>query len=317
MMNLSPTPGHRRPDFVRVLLLATAAILLLGRIVRADAVIAEWNVACGIELGAGHTGRPIPPERIKRIGEIIAQKIQPDVIVLSEVFPAHAAADIAAAATKAGWKMQATVVPKQPAGCTQFLAFLKRPGVRTSGTRALPGTEAADFPSTRRAIITKARVGAFDFYLVGVHFKSARGKPERTARDGQCARLADQLAQLDKATAHPEHDFLVVGDYNMIPAQDASNFAALNRHSTFRFLSNSVLGTTHVGACNAGVPVGNHLDGYAIATPATQELISGTMEILNHERLGLPCSAFLESSPNFVSDHFPLRARFRTDQDDD
>lgn len=290
---------------------ACATVPLLA----ADAVIAEWNVACGVPDAGGGT---IAADRVTRIGGIIASRIRPDLIVLSEVSSKKEATAIAAASTAAGWPLKFRGLPKQPAGSTQFLAVLARPGVSTTSVRTIAGSESAVFSSTRRAIITLARIGAFDCYVVGVHFKSSRGKKEREARDAQCRRVADHLHGLDIATAKPEHDFLVVGDYNMIPGDDASNFAALNAHGNLRFVSDGVPGVTHVGSCVSGKPRGNHLDGYAIAKPATKEFISGSFRVLDHASLGLSCGAFLAKNKTiYVSDHFPLVAKFRTDKDDD
>lgn len=283
----------------------------------ADAVIAEWNVACGVPVAGEGT---IAPDRITRIGQIIAGKIRPDLLVLSEVSSKKEASAIAASSTAAGWPLKLRGLPQQPAGCTQFLAILARPDVTTGSVSTIAGSESAVFPSTRRAIITKARIGAFDCYVVGVHFKSAREKKERDARTAQCQRVADHLHGLDIATAKPEHDFLVIGDYNMIPGDDAPNFAALNAHGNLRFISDSAPGVTHVNpkGCVGGKPTGNHLDGYATATPATREFIAGSFRVLNHTRLGLPCGAFQSKNKTvYVSDHFPLVAKFRTDKDDD
>ena len=283
----------------------------------ADAVIAEWNVACGVPASGEGT---IAADRIARLGQIIASNIRPDLIVLSEVSSKKEAAAIATAATQAGWPLKLRGLPKQPAGCTQFLAVLARPDVSTSSVRTIASSEAAAFPSTRRAIITKATFGKFDAYVVGVHFKSSRSKKEREARDAQCRTVAEHLHGLDVATAKPEHDFLVLGDYNMIPGDDASNFAALNAHKNLRFISDSAAGPTHVNptGCVNGKPTGNHLDGYAIAKPATKEFVGSSFRVLNHTSLGLPCGAFQPKNKTiYVSDHFPLIAKFRTTQDDD
>lgn len=297
--------------------LSCALACATAPLLAADAVIAEWNVACGVPVAGGGS---IDPDRITRIGKTIAGKIRPDILVVSEVSSKKEATAIAAASTAAGWPLQFRGLPAQPKGCTQFLAILARPGVSTSAVRTIPKSEAAANPGTRRAIITKARVGKFDAYIVGVHFKSSRGSADRSARDGQCRTVADSLHRRDLATFAPEHDFLVLGDYNMIPGEDASNFAALNTHGRLRFISDTVPGTTHMGAkgCVGGKPTGNHLDGYAIANPATQEYVAKSIRILTPAALGLPCDAFqAKNKAVYVSDHFPLVARFRTDADDD
>jgi len=312
---MNSTHSHLSPFTRALLALGCALTGAVAPLAAADAVIAEWNVACGVaQTGHAHIA-PDRIERIERIGRIIAGKIRPDVLVLSEVSSSGEARAIAAAAGRAGWPLTFRGLPSQPAGCTQFLAVLARPGVSTSRVRTIAGSEATAYPSTRRAIITQARIGQFDCYVVGVHFKSSRGTAERTARDGQCRRVADHLHTL--AGGGAEQDFLVLGDYNLIPGQDASNFAALNAHGRLRYLSDYISGGTHITRCVGGTPTGNHLDGYAIARPATREYVGGTIRKLDHTALGLPCGAFLSANAAYVSDHFPLVARFRTDVDDD
>ena len=58
---------------------------------------------------------------------MICSKIKPDIIVLSEVWPAEAASDIAKKCTEKGFPLEA-IVPAQKPTVVQLVAFLKKPG---------------------------------------------------------------------------------------------------------------------------------------------------------------------------------------------
>ncbi|MDQ3545191.1 MAG: hypothetical protein M3429_01530, partial [Verrucomicrobiota bacterium] len=62
-----------------LLVASSASILSLHAADAPPARVAAWNVACG-RSATGAT--PIPPDRIERLGEVIAHKIKPDIIVL-------------------------------------------------------------------------------------------------------------------------------------------------------------------------------------------------------------------------------------------
>jgi hypothetical protein len=104
---------------------------------------------------------------------------------------------------------------------------------------------------------------------------------------------------------------LVVGDYNMIPGQDQTNFDSMNPDDYLTFISYSLSSQcSHIsasGTCNL-------LDGYAVSHGHTSEYIAGSIRIVPmHEILGLP----LMNYRTIISDHLPLGATFRITDDDD
>lgn len=314
-----------------LLVASSASILSLHAADAPPARVAAWNVACG-RSATGAT--PIPPDRIERLGEVIAHKIKPDIIVLEEVWPASAADEIAKAATKNGFELVAVPVPPQGSEVVQLISILKRPGVEMKDAELIESSNDlidGDDPeeqTARKALLAKARIDRFDFYLVGVHLKSKRASKTLSAsplemRDRQCRVIADRLHDLTSGGA--EKDILLVGDYNMTPAgqaaagesDDEKNFATLDRHRELRFISSEDKAPTHLGFFKGGFHR-SKLDGYAIARATEKEYVGGSYRSLSDKALGLEEKQFSDSrSPKFLSDHFPIVGEFRTASDDD
>jgi endonuclease/exonuclease/phosphatase family metal-dependent hydrolase len=269
---------------------------------QSTAVIAAWNV-----LGVD----PIPASRINRIARTI-RRIDPDLIVLSEVNPNNAAVRIAQAL---GPPYQPPIILTQKPEVVQNIAFIHKNGVTVTGARLIPGTDLSEESRSRQALTANVRIGGFDFILIGVHLKSGRSSTNRSQRSRQCTAIANFISQF---TTGAEKDVLVLGDYNMIPRRgnqenDASNFHNLNPTNLLRFVSTEELRGqgSHISGCNPRR--GNLLDGYAISRGHTREYREDSLHLLSFSQLGHTCASFKRD----VSDHLPLVARFRTAMDDD
>jgi endonuclease/exonuclease/phosphatase (EEP) superfamily protein YafD len=166
------------------------------------------------------------------------------------------------------------------------------------------------------------RIGRFDFILIAVHMKSARGRAERETRTRQAKAIADFISG---ATTGSEKDVLLVGDYNMIPGQDDINFQTLSpgtgTNEFLRFISTERLRgqISHFSNCS---PIrGNLLDGYAIASTFTREYREASLRLIpftdpifrQPSGTQFNCATYT----GLVSDHLPLVARFRANSDDD
>jgi endonuclease/exonuclease/phosphatase (EEP) superfamily protein YafD len=274
--------------------------LTSGQSTRARVV--AWNI-----LGVN----PIPPSRIVQIARTI-RRIDPDLIVLSEVNPDDAANKIA---QQLGAPFQPAIVLQQEDTVVQNLAIIHKSGVTVSGARLLPGTDLPEEERSRKALQANVRIRNFDFVLIGVHLKSGRSNSDRAKRNRQCEAISNHISQL---IAGSEKDVLVLGDYNMIPRRgdqqnDVDNFHKLNAINHLRFVSSEALTgqTSHIDGCN---PLqGNLLDGFAISREHTGEYREGSLRMPSFGELGRGCSSFLRD----VSDHRPLVARFRITTDDD
>ena len=293
--------------------------------------IAAWNVACG---RSDSGGTPIPADRIARLGNVIATKIRPDVLVLEEVFPASAAADLAKASTDAGFPLEAVEIPPQDSSVVQFVSIIKRPGVEVKDvglidkSNDLVDGDDPEEKTTRKAVIAEVKVDKFDFYLVGVHMKSKR--PSKTLketplemRDRQCKAIADRLHDL--ISKGKEKDILLVGDYNMTPEgqqdsgepSDAKNFATLDSYKELRFISSEDQAKTHMGFYKGGIRR-SKLDGYAIGHATEAVYVKGSFRVLNDAALGVSEQQFTNTrAPEFLSDHYPIVAEFDKTTDKD
>jgi endonuclease/exonuclease/phosphatase family metal-dependent hydrolase len=292
--------------------------------------IAAWNVASG---RSNTGGTPIPAERIARLGKVIAEKVKPDVMVLEEVWTADAAKELAAAATKAGFPLEAVVVPAQGEGVVQLVAMIKRPGVEVSDVELIKGSDdlldgdQAEEKSSRKAVLAKVKIGKFDFYLIGVHLKSklvVKGV-EQTPLQMRDRQLKNIEARIEELIKGPEKDVLMIGDYNMTPKgeepageqDDEQNFKTLNASGQFRFLSTEVKGATHMGYYRGEIHR-SKLDGYAISKGAEKEYRKDSFHILDAAALGAKEEQFTDKrSAEFLSDHYPIVAEFETTEDDD
>ena len=308
-----------------------ACLIQLHALAGSPGRVAAWNVASGRSASGG---TPISQDRIERLGEVIAHQIKPDLIVLEEVWPESAAAGIARAATKNGFALVAVPLPPQGSEVVQLISILKRPTVEVTEAKLIESSDdlvEGDDPeekTTRKAVLARARMDHFDFYLVGVHLKSKRASGTALVsplemRDRQCNVIADCLHDLTAQGA--EKDVLLVGDYNMTPAgqaeagesSDEKNFATLDRHHELRFISSEDKAPTHLGFFNGGFHR-SKLDGFAIAHATEKEYVTGSFHSLDNKLLGVDEKQFTDRrSPNYLSDHFPIVAEFKTNEDDD
>jgi exonuclease III len=274
--------------------------------VQSEGVIVGWNIA-GVE--------PIPSARLARIVQVI-RRINPDVLILSEVNPNEAAFQIA---QQLGPGYRA-VLRRQNETVVQNIAVIHNSRATVGNARLIDESDLPEEERSRRALAVDVWIGQFDFLLIGVHLKSGRSATNRAQRTRQVAAISTFIDQTLNAS---ERDVLVVGDYNMIPptptrANDRANFNALNAGGRLRFISSESLAgrPSHFQRCSP--PEGNLLDGFAIARNDTREFVEGSIRLLSFSELGHTCEDFVGASGVVgVSDHAPVLARFSVVNDDD
>jgi endonuclease/exonuclease/phosphatase family metal-dependent hydrolase len=292
----------RRLTMPAMVLFSCLAFVRLTSGQQSTAVIAAWNI-----LGVD----PIPGNRINRIARTI-RRIDPDLIVLTEVNPNNSASRIVQAL---GPPYQPPIILEQKPEVVQNIAFIHKNGVTVTNARLISGTDLSEESRSRQALTANVRIRGFDFILIGVHLKSGRSSTNRNQRSRQCTAIANFISQF---TTGDEKDVLVLGDYNMIPRRgdrenDATNFHRLNPTNLLRFVSSEALGgqASHIDGCNP--TRGNLLDGFAISRGHTREYRANSLHMPSFSDLGHTCASFKRD----VSDHLPLVARFRTATDDD
>ena len=256
--------------------------------------VAAWN------LGGFN---PIARDKAETFASVITY-LDPEALVLVEVNPDFIVAEIVAELNQIGICYKREILDQT---ASQNISILYKPGVKLSNPRLIPGSDNNN-PHLRKAFACDMKIGEFDFILIGVHMKAGRNNSERTVRDSQAQAIANFI---QNASAGPEKDMLIVGDYNMIPGQDQSNFDNMNPNDFLDFVSDN-LADQFSRISNSGP--GNLLDGYAISRQHTSEYITRSIRIIQmHDVLGLS----LINYRNTVSDHLPLDAAFRITEDDD
>ena len=150
------------------------------------------------------------------------------------------------------------------------------------------------------------RVGKFDFVMIAVHLKSSRSAAARQTRDEQCKVIG---AWITNFLDNQQEDVLLVGDFNMIPGQDVSNFHHLGGDDKMDFLSSWDLQDRFSHILPAGRA--NLLDGFALSRRFSTEYIRGSLRLFPmHWTMDMGRERFRTN----VSDHLPFVASFRIDK---
>ena len=274
--------------------------------------IAGWNQQ-GVEFD--NQGVPHPVHKPDQLRAAIAA-INPDVIALSEVNSRESMDEIVATPFANGATYKVSLDDDQPTPQKIAVLFKDSPDISVDNRRSISGSDDNQPDRLRKAWAFDVKIRNFDFLLIAVHLKSGRGSTERKTRNRQTRAIATFIR--NETTHTNEKDVLVVGDYNMIPAQDAQTFSILSpgpaNHEFLRFISSALPGPSHIGGCSPGGPTGNLLDGFSISRVQTREW-TGFIRILQLQTLlpNMGCTRY----KNTVSDHLPLVARFRVSSPDD
>lgn len=273
--------------------------------------VAAWNQQ-GVRF---NNEGPIPIHKPEQLRAAIAG-INPDVIALSEVNSRESLDEIVATPFANGASYKVDMDNDQPIPQKIAVLFKDSPDISVGNRRAVPDSDDNN-PGLRKAWAFDVKIRNFDFLLIAVHLKSGRGNQERNTRNKQTRAIARFIR--DETTGGSEKDVLVVGDYNMVPGQDAQNFSNLSPGSAsnefLRFVSSSLSGPSHIGACTgASAFTGNLLDGFSISRVHTGEW-TGYIRIQQLQAL-LP-NMWCDKYKSTVSDHLPLVARFRVSSADD
>lgn len=195
-----------------------------------------------------------------------------------------------------------------PQGSDLNIGVLYKRGVEASNPRFIDNSDLGD-PGRRKALVVDMKIGRFDFTLIAVHLKSGRGRTEQKIRDDQCKVIGQFITDM---RANSREDILLMGDFNMIPGEDVSNFHHLGGDDLMNFLSSWDLQArfSHI------LPKGraNLLDGFAISRTYSTEYIRGSLRLFPmHWTMDMGREKFRTE----VSDHLPFVASFRIDRSRD
>lgn len=259
------------------------------------AKIAAWNLA-------GFGG--ISEERVQRQVEGLAL-LDAEIVALVEINPLSALEQLKKGLDKKG-VVYKSVILKQANDL--HIGVLFKDGVVAKNPRLLASSDLNEL-ERRKAFLVDMKVGSFDFLLIVVHLKSGRGSKEQEIRDEQAKIIGGFIA---KRRQQSRDDILLVGDFNMIPGQDVSNFYHLGGDDLMDFLSSWDLQERYSHILEAGRA--NLLDGFAISRTFSTEYIRGSLRVFPmHWAMKMSRERFRKG----VSDHLPFVASFRIDRDRD
>ena len=162
----------------------------------------------------------------------------------------------------------------QPGGL--HIGFLHKKGVEVKNPTLIPGTEGA-YLTGRRAISVDVKMGKFSAHLLGVHLKSGRDKPEQMLRDTQCVAIGNYLTTLRNTPGFMRKTLLLMGDFNMIPGQDVSNFHHLGGDDLMDFVSSWDLQDRFSHILEKGRA--NLLDGFAVSWTYATDYVRGSLSL--------------------------------------
>jgi len=258
------------------------------------AKVAVWNLA-----GYSKTSDPVPTEIYKKQIEGLTI-LDAEIITLVEIKPISHIERLIDGLKEKGCKYESRIL--QQSGDLNIGVIFKE-GVEAGEPKFIEGSE-GEYGNGRKAFSLEMRVGKFDFLLIAVHLKSGRPKPNQEIRDSQCKVIGEFITRFREE--NPRKPILLMGDFNMIPGQDVSNFNFLGGDDIMDFLSSWDLQDRYSHILKSGRA--NLLDGFAITRTYTTEYIRGSLRLFPmHWTMNIGRQKYREE----VSDHLPFVASFK------
>ncbi|MDP5216439.1 GMP synthase [Ruegeria sp. 2205SS24-7] len=263
--------------------------------------IAVWNLA-GFNPFNQALGIPATSERVQKQAEGLAL-LDAELITLVEVSPIEHIDRLANALAAFGLTYEKKIIA-QPHG-NIHIGFLHKPELEVSDPQLIDGSEGDD-PDGRQAVVVDVSVGRFKAKLIAVHLKSGRNRPEQQIRDSQCKIIGAEIARIRQTPGLTQRTILLMGDFNMIPGQDVSNFHHLGGDDLMDFVSCWDLQDRFSHILDKGRA--NLLDGFAVSRTFATDYVRGSLRLFPmHWTMNMGREAFRDE----VSDHLPFIASFR------
>ncbi|GGE23055.1 hypothetical protein GCM10011360_09460 [Primorskyibacter flagellatus] len=265
---------------------------------------AVWNLA-GNDRFPGGDGDGIDPQGRKALSQALGLALlDAEFVTLVEISPETHINRLAELLAQKGLDYEITA-PNQT-GSHLNIGFLHKPGIEVSNPRFIPGSQ-GDYLGGRQALAVDVRIGSrFKAVVIGVHLKSGRDRAEQLVRDSQCRVIGDWITTLHNTPGYTRHAILLMGDFNMIPGQDVSNFHHLGGDDVMDFVSCWDLQDRYSHILESGRA--NLLDGFAVSRNYSTRYVQGSLQLFPmHWTLKMGREKFR----NEVSDHLPFVASFK------
>ncbi|MDJ1007437.1 MAG: GMP synthase [Paracoccaceae bacterium] len=271
--------------------------------------VAVWNLA-GFNLFEPGSGIPPDSNRALNQAEGLAL-LDAEIVTLVEVSPlSHIDRLAELLRDEYGLDYEVTILP-QPVS-PLHIGFLHKAVIELSNARFVEGSE-GDYDGGRRAIAVDLVIGRFRATIIGVHLKSGRDAADQARRDTQCIAIGNYIADLRATPGYMTDAILLLGDFNMIPGQDVSNFHHLGGDDLMDFISSWDLQERWSHIQKRGRA--NLLDGFAISRTYSKAYIRGSLRLFpmhwTMNNNGNPPGMGRDTFKREVSDHLPFVASFR------
>ncbi|MFK7745526.1 MAG: GMP synthase [Roseobacter sp.] len=185
------------------------------------------------------------------------------------------------------------------------IGFLHKPGIEVTNPRFIPGSEGS-YGRGRQAFAVDVKIAKLTATIIGVHLKAGRDKDEQEMRDSQGKVIGDWITNLQATKGTKRRAIFLMGDFNMIPGQDVSNFHHLGGDDVMDFVSSWDLQDRFSHILEKGRA--NLLDGFAVSRKYSTDYIKGSLRLFPmHWTMDMGREAFRKE----VSDHLPFVASFK------
>jgi hypothetical protein len=227
-----------------------------------------------------------------------------DLVTLVEVFPITHIDRLKELLAEKTLDYEVTILPQPESHL--HIGFLHKPHVTVANPRFIPGSEGTA-NGGRQALAVDVRAGQrFKAVVIGVHLKSGRDRDDQATRDTQCKVIGEWITALHDTPGYKQHTIVLMGDFNMIPGQDVSNFHHLGGADVMNFASSWDLQERWSHILKSGRA--NLLDGFAVSNRFSTRYVQGSLRLFPmHWAFKRGRRKFREE----VSDHLPFTASFR------
>ncbi|MGZ2258574.1 endonuclease/exonuclease/phosphatase family protein [Roseobacter sp. A03A-229] len=262
---------------------------------------AVWNLA-----GFTRPGRPIGISARSKKAEKQAEGLallDAEFVTLIEVSPVTYIETLVEKLKTFGVDYNHTILPQRRGNI--HIGFLHKPGIDVTNPRFIEGSE-GDYGSGRQAFAVDIKIAKLKAIVIGVHLKSGRDRTEQKMRDSQCKVIGDYITNIHQTPGLKRRAIFLMGDFNMIPGQDVSNFHYLGGDDVMDFVSSWDLQDRFSHILEKGRA--NLLDGFAVSRNFSTDYIKGSLRLFPmHWTMDMGREAFRRS----VSDHLPFVASFK------
>ena len=276
--------------------------------VNSTATIAAWNLATYKNPDSDHD--TLTPERIERQAEGL-RLLDAELVMLVEIRSEDHLKKLVEHLGNDGIEYEYDFIPQVnpgPSHGLMHIGVIFKEGVEVSNSSLIQGSD-LNKQGYRKAYVAECKIGKFDFTVIGVHLKSGREKANQNFRDEQCKVIGEFITDL-RGPDDRNPDVLLMGDFNMIPGRDASNFHYLGGDDVMDFISSWDLQERFSHILESGRE--NLLDGFAISRKRSTEYIRGSLRLFPmHWAMKIGQAKFR----NDVSDHLPFAASFQIHSD--